>query len=48
MGGGIINLDKLVTHKFSLEHAVEALEFSSKPSNGSIKVQIVDEHDVYL
>ena len=48
LSGRIVNLDKLVTHRFPLEQAVEALEFSSKPANGSIKVQIVDERDVTL
>ncbi|KAK9234028.1 chaperonin 10-like protein [Lipomyces kononenkoae] len=40
---GIINLDKLVTHKFPLEQAVDALTFSSDVRNGSIKVHIVDD-----
>ncbi|KAK9318842.1 hypothetical protein V1517DRAFT_334437 [Lipomyces orientalis] len=44
--GDDINLDKLVTHIFPLEQAVEALTFSSDVRNGSIKVHIVDEEVV--
>ncbi|KAK9312416.1 chaperonin 10-like protein [Lipomyces starkeyi] len=43
LSDGVINLDKLVTHKFSLENSVEALTFSSDVRNGSIKVHIVDD-----
>ena len=46
--GEVINLDQLVTHKFPLERAVEALTLASDPSKGSIKVHVVDEVDVEL
>ena len=46
ISGGVLNLDKLVTHKFPLEQAVEAFELASDVSKGSIKVQIVDDVDV--
>lgn len=39
---GIINVDKLVTHKFPLEKADEAIALSSDPRKGSIKVVIED------
>lgn len=38
-----MNLDPLVTHRFPLERAVEALELCSDVNRGSIKVQVVDE-----
>ncbi|KAL1887778.1 hypothetical protein Sste5346_010017 [Sporothrix stenoceras] len=41
--GGLIDVKKLVSHVFPLEKAQEALEFSSDPKNGCIKVQVVDE-----
>ncbi|KAH6691409.1 chaperonin 10-like protein [Plectosphaerella plurivora] len=43
--GGILDLKKLITHRFPLEQAREALALSSDPRNGSIKVQVVDEID---
>lgn len=45
LSGGILNLDRLVTHRFPLERAVEALELCSDVTRGSIKVQVVDEGD---
>lgn len=47
LSGGVINLDKLVTHVFPLEKAVEALELAADYSKGSIKVHIADEHDLH-
>ncbi|KAF3355713.1 hypothetical protein VdG1_04005 [Verticillium dahliae VDG1] len=43
LSGGILKLDKLISHTFPLEKAEEALTLSSDVRNGSIKVQIVDE-----
>lgn len=36
-------MKKLVSHTFPLEKAMEAMNICSDLSNGSIKVQIVDE-----
>lgn len=47
MAGGILDLKKLVTHVFPLEKAMDGLVLSSDPRNGSIKVQIVDEMDLW-
>ncbi|KAK6827391.1 hypothetical protein PG987_010732 [Apiospora arundinis] len=43
LGGGILDVKKLVSHTFPLEKAMEAMNICSDLSNGSIKVQIVDE-----
>ncbi|KAI0101439.1 sorbitol dehydrogenase [Hypoxylon sp. NC0597] len=43
MSGGILDLNKLVTHKFPLEKALDAFELCADVRNGSIKVHIVDE-----
>ncbi|KAG5997602.1 L-arabinitol 4-dehydrogenase [Claviceps pusilla] len=37
---GIIDMSKLVTHRFRLEDAVKAFETSADPKSGAIKVQI--------
>lgn len=37
---GVIDLSKLVTHRFPLEEARKAFETSADPSSGAIKVQI--------
>ncbi|KAF2737143.1 GroES-like protein [Polyplosphaeria fusca] len=37
---GVIDLKKLVTHRFKLEEAVEAFKTASDPKTGAIKVQI--------
>jgi Threonine dehydrogenase and related Zn-dependent dehydrogenases len=37
---GVIDLKKLVTHRFSLEDALQAFATASDPKNGAIKVQI--------
>ncbi|KLU82195.1 hypothetical protein MAPG_01271, partial [Magnaporthiopsis poae ATCC 64411] len=47
MAGGILDLKTLVTHVFPLEKAMDGLVLSSDPRNGSIKVQIVDETDIW-
>ncbi|KAI9759296.1 MAG: L-arabinitol 4-dehydrogenase [Chaenotheca gracillima] len=38
--GGLLNLEKLVTHRFKLEDAVEAFKTAADPKTGAIKVQI--------
>jgi L-iditol 2-dehydrogenase len=40
---GIIDLKPLVTHRYKLEEAVQALTTSSTPSKGSIKTMIIDD-----
>lgn len=37
---GVIDLTKLVTHRFKLEDALKAFETSADPTSGAIKVQI--------
>lgn len=37
---GVIDMKKLVTHRFSLEDALKAFETSADPNSGAIKVQI--------
>jgi L-iditol 2-dehydrogenase len=37
---GVIDLSRLVTHRFPLEDAIKAFETASDPRNGAIKVQI--------
>ena len=48
LSGGILNLDKLITHTFPLEEAVAAMELCSDVSRGSIKVQVVDDRDIEI
>lgn len=48
LSGGIINLDKLVTHTFPLEEATAAMELCSDVSKGSIKVHVVDDREVLI
>lgn len=38
--GGVIDLRKLVTHRFKLEDALEAFKTAADPKTGAIKVQI--------
>ncbi|KZF22091.1 putative xylitol dehydrogenase XdhB [Xylona heveae TC161] len=38
--GGVIDLGKLVTHRFDLEDAVKAFQTAADPKTGAIKVQI--------
>ncbi|EON68991.1 L-iditol 2-dehydrogenase [Coniosporium apollinis CBS 100218] len=40
VSGGVIDLKKLVTHRFGLEEAVEAFKTAADPKTGAIKVQI--------
>ena len=37
---GVIDLRRLVTHRYKLEDALEAFKTASDPSTGAIKVQI--------
>ncbi|RAL05443.1 NAD(P)-dependent alcohol dehydrogenase [Aspergillus ibericus CBS 121593] len=44
---GVIDLKKLVTHRFPLEDAIKAFETAANPRTGAIKVQIMSsEEDV--
>ncbi|PLN83269.1 putative xylitol dehydrogenase XdhB [Aspergillus taichungensis] len=44
---GVINLKKLVTHRYTLEDALKAFDTASNPRTGAIKVQIMSsEEDV--
>ncbi|GIJ83419.1 hypothetical protein Asppvi_002239 [Aspergillus pseudoviridinutans] len=44
---GVINLKRLVTHRFALEDALKAFETAADPKTGAIKVQIMSsEEDV--
>ncbi|KAH8646873.1 canditate alcohol dehydrogenase [Xylariales sp. PMI_506] len=46
--GGILDLKKLVTHEYSLENSLDAMDLCSDLSRGSIKVQIVDDVDAQI
>jgi L-iditol 2-dehydrogenase len=48
LAGGILDLKPLVSHTFPLEKALEALHTCGDLSNGSIKVQIIDDVDDVL
>lgn len=48
LGGGILDLKALVSHTYPLEKALDALHTCSDLSNGSIKVQILDEIDATI
>ncbi|KLJ07113.1 L-iditol 2-dehydrogenase [Blastomyces silverae] len=44
---GVIDLKKLITHRFTLEDAVKAFQTAADPKTGAIKVQIMSsEEDV--
>ncbi|KEZ39570.1 L-arabinitol 4-dehydrogenase [Scedosporium apiospermum] len=45
LSGGILDLKKLVTHRFTLEQADCAMNLCSDVTKGSIKVQIIDDVD---
>ncbi|KAF2644573.1 sorbitol dehydrogenase-like protein [Massarina eburnea CBS 473.64] len=45
LAGGVLDLKSLVSHTFPLEKALDALHTCGDLSNGSIKVQIIDEVD---
>lgn len=42
---GVIDLHRLVTHRFTLENALKAFETAANPKTGAIKVQIVSKED---
>lgn len=42
VSSGLINVKPLVTHRFSLENAVDAFYVAADPSKGAVKVQIQD------
>lgn len=42
---GVINLEKLVTHRFSIEEAIKAFATAADPKTGAIKVQIRNDDD---
>ncbi|KAJ5275745.1 hypothetical protein N7524_001898 [Penicillium chrysogenum] len=48
LSGGILDLKNLVSHRFPLEKAQDALHLCADTRNGSIKVLVVDEQDVSL
>jgi L-iditol 2-dehydrogenase len=48
LSGGILDLKPLVSHTYPLEEALQALYTCGDLSNGSIKVQVVDERDDVL
>ncbi|KAJ5287921.1 hypothetical protein N7478_003607 [Penicillium angulare] len=48
LSGGILDLKKLVSHKFPLERAEDALHICTDTRNGSIKVLVVDEQEASL
>lgn len=43
---GVVDLHRLVTHRFDIEDAVRAFETAADPKTGAIKVQIQSEMDV--
>ena len=43
---GIIDLKRLVTHRFDIEDAVKAFQTAADPKTGAIKVQIQSEVDI--
>jgi L-iditol 2-dehydrogenase len=48
LAGGILDLKPLVSHTYPLEHALDAMHTCGDLTNGSIKVQIIDEiEDVF-
>lgn len=46
LSGKLIDLKPLVSHVFPLEKAVDAMNLCADLSQGSIKVQIVDDGDI--
>lgn len=40
---GVVDLSRLVTHRFDLEHAVDALHTAADPSTGAIKVMVTSD-----
>jgi L-iditol 2-dehydrogenase len=46
LSGGILDLDKLITHTFPLENAMDALKLCSDVAQWSIKIQVVNNGDI--
>ena len=44
----MLDLKMLITHEYSLENALDAFNLCADISKGSIKVQIVDEKEIFL
>jgi L-iditol 2-dehydrogenase len=42
---GVIDLKKLVTHRFGIEDAIKAFETAADPKTGAIKVQVKNDED---
>ncbi len=42
---GVIDLKKLVTHRFGIEDALKAFDTAADPKTGAIKVQIKNDDD---
>lgn len=42
VSAGLINVKPLVTHRFTLENAIDAFHVAADPAQGAIKVQILD------
>lgn len=40
LGSGVVNLERLITHRFDIEDAVEAFKTAANPKTGAIKVLI--------
>ena len=43
MQSGVLDLKKLVTHRYGIDDAAKAFETASDPKSGAIKVQITDQ-----
>src|SRR5271156_2160991 len=46
VSNGVINMEKLVTHRFKLSDAVEAFKTAADPKTGAIKVQIKNDDEL--
>jgi L-iditol 2-dehydrogenase len=42
ISAGLVNVKPLVTHRFTLENAIDAFHVAADPAQGAIKVQIQD------
>ena len=40
---GVVNLDRLVTHRYNMSDALNAFKTASDPKTGAIKVQIKND-----
>lgn len=48
MGGGILDLKKLVSHTLPLENAMDALNLCADSKTPSIKVLVIDDVEATL